>query len=157
MAKYQSLDSKVEDIYKLLNSGLSESQNFIKFIRIPLTEQSTLRPLSEDKLRSELFHYRSSKARCKDRTADSVEEHVVPIKVITEILLSEYEKKGSISKQFIKKVLDKLLWVVFVTEEENQRLNELGLKNDMPDDWDWKKDSPFARYEKAKIKVDWDL
>ena len=49
------------------------------------------------------------------------------------------------------------MWVVFVTEEENQRLNDLGLKNDMRDDWDWKNDSPFARYEKAKIKVDWDL
>lgn len=156
MPKFQTLESKVDDIYKLFTSGMVDSENFRKIIRIPLTEQSSLRGLSEEELRNDLFHYRSSKARCKNRSAKSVEEHVVPIKVITDILIDEYKLKcNKITKAFIKNVLEKLLWCAFITEEENQKLNDLGLKNNMPDGWNWKKDSPFARYELAKIKIDW--
>lgn len=156
MPNYQTLNSKVDDIYNLFTGGVSNSVNFLKFMRITLTEQNSLRELSEEELRNNLYHYRSSKARCKDRTVKTVEEHVVPINVITEILIEEYKSKGeTITKAYIKKVLERLLWCVFVTDEENKRLNDLGLKNNMPKGWNWKNDSPYARYELAKIKVEW--
>ena len=56
MANWQTIDEKVEDIYRLYESGLYMSRHFIKYIRIPLTEQATLRELDEVTLRK-LYHY----------------------------------------------------------------------------------------------------
>ena len=153
MANWQTIEEKVDDIYRLYESGLYMSRHFHKYIRIPLTEQASLRELDENTLRS-IYHYFSSEKRCADRKAKSVEEHVVPINVIVEILTNQYKnRKESFNREFIRRVLDKCLWIVFVTDEENKRLNSLGLKKTMPNGWNWETDSPFVRYDIAKIKV----
>jgi len=153
MANWQTLDEKVDDIYRLYTSGLYMSRHFIKYIRIPLTEQATLRELDEVTLRK-LYHYFSSDERCKDREAKTIEEHVVPIKAIVDILTDQYtNRKELFNREFIRRVLDKCLWVVFITDEEDKRLNALGLKKTMPNGWNWEADSPFVRYDIAKIKV----
>ena len=155
MANWQTIDEKVEDIYRLYESGLYMSRHFIKYIRIPLTEQATLRELDEVTLRK-LYHYCSSDERCKNRESKTVEEHVVPIKAIVDILTDQYEnRRGQFNHEFIRRVLDKCLWVVFITDEENKRLNSLGLKKAMPNGWNWETDSPFVRYDIANIKVSW--
>lgn len=153
MANWQTLEEKVEDIYRLYTSGLYMSRLFIKYIRIPLTEQATLRELDEATLRK-VYHYCSSDERCKNREAKTVEEHVVPIKTIVEILTDQYiNRKESFNYEFVRRVLEKCLWVVFITDEENKRLNSLGLKKTMPNGWNWETDSPFIRYDIAQIKV----
>jgi hypothetical protein len=153
MGNWLSLEEKVEDIYRLYTSGLYMSRLFIKYIRIPLTEQATLRELDEVTLRK-VYHYCSSDERCKNREAKTVEEHVVPIKTIVEILTDQYiNRKESFNHDFIRRVLEKCLWVVFITDDENKRLNSLGLKKTMPNGWKWETDSSFIRYDIAKIKV----
>lgn len=153
MANWQTREEKIEDIYRLYESGLYLSRHFHKYIRIPLTEQASLRGLNEDTLRS-IYHYFSSDNRCVHRTVKSVEEHVVPINEIVKILTDQYtNRKESFNHEFIGKVLDKCLWIVFITDEENKKLNSLGLKNKMPDGWNWETDSAFVRYEKANIIV----
>ena len=150
---YQNLDEKIEEIYNLYKSELSSSKNFRKFIRIPLTEQSSLRKLSEDELRT-IFHYFRSEERNECREGKSVEEHVVSINTIISILSDQYQSTpDNFTKEFIKDVLEKCLWVVFITDDENKRLNQLGLKNKMPDGWSWRTDNPFIRYQMANIKV----
>ena len=153
--KWQSVEDKIDEIYKLYNSGLYKSQHFCKYIRIPLTEQASLRKLDEKTLRS-LYHYCSSDERCENRSARSVEEHVVPIRTIISILTNQYENnREQFTRQFIKEVLEKCLWIVFITSEENKKLNAVHLRHSMPNGWDWKRDSPFIRYEIAGIKVSW--
>ena len=153
MANWQTIDEKVEDIYRLYTSGLYKSRLFIKYIRLPLTEQATLRELDEDTLRK-VYHYYSSDERCKNRNAKTVEEHVVPIKTIVDILTAQFTNRRALfNREFIKMVLEKCLWVIFITDEENKRLNSLGLKKTMPNGWNWETDSPFIRYDIANIKV----
>ena len=48
MANWQTREEKIEDIYRLYESGLYLSRHFHKYIRIPLTEQESLRGLNED-------------------------------------------------------------------------------------------------------------
>lgn len=157
MEQWQTLDQKVDEIFKLYRSGLLDSPNFRKYIRIPLTEQASLRGLDEDALRK-VYHYCSSVERCKDRKAKTIEEHVVPIRTIIEIFNTRYrEDPSSFTKTFIKEVLEKLLWVVFITKEEDSRLSKMGLKQKMPNGWNWQTDSPYARYEMAHIIVEYPI
>ena len=149
---FQSLEEKVSDILAIFQGGLHHSRYFYKYIRISLTEQSSLRGLNEQELRR-VYHYFSSIERSKNRTEKSVEEHAVPVKVLAEILRDEYEKNPQQFEKFIPLVLERCLWVVFITERENRKLNELGLKQKMPEGWDWKRDSPFIRYQLCGIAL----
>ena len=130
---------------------------YYKFIRLPLTEQKSLRGLNEETLRS-IYHYQSSIQRNSARDQKTVEEHAVPVKIIADIL-ADYclaDEDNEIQDR-IREVLDRLLWVVFITYEENKKLNRIGLKSSMPEGWSWKTDSPFIRYELAGIEVDWNI
>jgi len=77
-------------------------------------------------------------------------EHVVPLKVIVDMLL-EIKKP---TKKKVKTVLADMYRVCLVTTEEHKRLSDAGLRSKMPKDWDRK--DPFARYKIVGIEVDYD-
>ncbi|NCF48094.1 MAG: hypothetical protein GWP36_01065 [Bacteroidetes bacterium] len=77
-------------------------------------------------------------------------EHAVPIKVIIDLLL-ELEAPN---KHNVRDILQKLYRVCRVTEEEHKKLRDVGLRYEMPADWN--KSDPFARYKVAGIFVNYE-
>lgn len=155
MPKYQTLNGKVDDIYSIFVGGLVHSNYFLKYLRISLTEQKTVRNLPENQLR-QIYHYQSSNDRIKHYNEKAVESHAVPVKVIADILVDQFTyNRNNFTKEFITHVLERLLWVVFITKEEQAKLNSNGLRQQMPKNWDWEKDSPYIRFEINNIQVNW--
>jgi hypothetical protein len=85
-----------------------------------------------------------------------VKEHVVPLKVITDLLISDSEKY-EISSSHIKSVLDKYLIFATITKEEDAILRMEKLTSKMPDVFYHKDhylyDDLFARYKVAGIEL----
>lgn len=76
-----------------------------------------------------------------------IHEHLVPRKVLMNKLFSEVIP----DKQNIFEFLDTYCVGVVVTKDEDNMLNKIGLRSEMPSDWDNK--DPWARYKKVAIKV----
>lgn len=77
-------------------------------------------------------------------------EHAIPRLEI----YAAISKQKRISKSFISSTLKKMIIRVAVIKEEDDKLNELGLRQRMPDDWDGI--DPLARHRAAKIRhVKW--
>lgn len=75
-------------------------------------------------------------------------EHVVPRKVIMDLLLEIPKPK----KKNVRDTLEKFYRVCRVTVEEHKRLSSVGLRSEMPDNWNGS--DLFARYEVANIDID---
>jgi len=73
-------------------------------------------------------------------------EHVVPRREIRKILLVEHK---SPTYEEIREILSTFCLAIVVTKEEDARLNRMGLRSKMPDDWDCK--DRWARYKAAGI------
>jgi hypothetical protein len=83
-----------------------------------------------------------------------IHEHVVPKKLIIEHLMSLENP----SQESVKHILEACCIAVIVTVEQDKKLNKLGLRSKMPEGCDIS--NPWARYEKAEIKVikpDWSV
>ena len=76
-----------------------------------------------------------------------VHEHLVPRKIVREMLLNLTDP----TPEAIQSIFERYCIGVVVTQKEDARLNELGLRSKMPSDWDNK--NIFARYESAGIDV----
>ncbi len=74
-----------------------------------------------------------------------IKEHAVPVKVIQEML----KKLRSPSTVELQKFLESYYRVGVLTKEEDQRINNMGFKSCMPNDWSGKE--LFARYFAANI------
>lgn len=86
------------------------------------------------------------KSRAAKKAKDKCQvEHVVPLKVIVDLLL---ELKNP-TKHKVGSLLKKYYRVKLVTKEEHQRLSALGLRSKMPENWD--RSDPCARYKVANI------
>jgi hypothetical protein len=85
--------------------------------------------------------------KLRDSGEKFIHEHLVPKKVIIDLLMGV--KKPSRSS--VRKVLESFCIGVVVTVEEDRRLNALGLRSKMPDDWDGI--NALARYEAAGIGI----
>ena len=72
-------------------------------------------------------------------------EHAVPLSTLFNILMNCRH-----SKSRIEKAVKKFFFITWVTDEEDRKLNDLGLRSAMPDGW---VDSmcPRARYDAAGI------
>lgn len=82
--------------------------------------------------------------------AGIVFEHAVPRLEI----YASLSRPKKLSHKYISDLLDQMIVRVAVTEEEDARLRELGLRQKMPDDWDGI--DMLARHRAAKIKhVKW--
>lgn len=75
-------------------------------------------------------------------------EHVVPLKVIVDLLLDLEQP----TKETVGTLLSNFYRVCLVTVEEHKRLTDAGLRSKMPDDWDGK--DPYARYRVVGIECD---
>lgn len=98
----------------------------------------------------------SVKASLTKDKKEVVKEHVVPLKVITDLLISDSEKY-EISSSHIKSVLDKYLIFATITKEEDAILRMEKLTSKMPDVFYHKDhylyDDLFARYKVAGIEL----
>ena len=74
-----------------------------------------------------------------------IHEHIVPRKIVRELLLDF----DSPTPDAIRSLLDRFCIGVVVTQEEDERLNSLGLRSKMPEDWDGS--DPWARHKAAGI------
>jgi len=77
-------------------------------------------------------------------------EHAVPQQLIVNMLMD----MEPLTKRRISNLLRKLFRVRTVTKEEHSRLNGMGLRSKMPDDWNGK--DPWARYDAAGIECEKD-
>lgn len=75
-----------------------------------------------------------------------VKDHAVPVKIIHKILRQDLNP----SEESIEKILQNYYTLGVITSDEDKSLNKLGLKSEMPKDWDGM--NVFARYEKAGIQ-----
>ncbi|QBZ83030.1 hypothetical protein GHNINEIG_01071 [Hydrogenovibrio crunogenus] len=76
-------------------------------------------------------------------------EHVVPHFFIMNKLLN----LDSLTDQNILAVLNKFYIICQITKDEDKYLNAAGLRSKMPDGWNEKTDSVFARYENVGIEI----
>ena len=84
---------------------------------------------------------------------EGVFEHPVPSKYSTNLLISYINNRDlSSATDYIDFMHDKVPQV-FLTKEQDNVVN-LHFKDEMPLNWDWKKDSPFARYIAAGLDSD---
>ena len=83
-------------------------------------------------------------------------EHVIPAKVYLPELIKEYKEYKENNKEFdltaFRHFRNKVS-VCIVTKQEDNRLNESGFREKMPDGWNWQTGNPFARYEAVEIKI----
>ena len=75
-----------------------------------------------------------------------IKDHAVPVKIIHKILRKDLNP----SEESIEKLLQTYYSLGVLTSDEDKALNKLGLKSEMPEDWDGV--NVFARYEKAGIQ-----
>lgn len=84
-----------------------------------------------------------------------IHEHAVPRKIIKEKIINILDKQNNSNKNSkikeVYEIINKYSKSVVVTKDEDKKLNEKGLKQKMPKDWDEKK--WYARYEKSGINI----
>lgn len=93
-------------------------------------------------------YWSSAALQVRESNQKLIHEHVVPKSVIIKRLMNLSKP----SSKNVNDVLQHFCIGVVVTAEEDQRLNRLGLRAKMPEGWNGK--NPWARYAKAKIKVE---
>lgn len=91
--------------------------------------------------------YQSDEAKGKTKK-EVIRDHVVPHKIVMEMLLS----LDKLSKDSAWEVIEKYYKICSVTREEDRKLNEADLKSKMPEGWCKNEGDPFARYEKVGIR-----
>ena len=92
--------------------------------------------------------------KTRDKKLVIEKEHIVPLKVIEEKLL---ELGKGVTVESIKEILDKYLMFATITKEEDKKLNDNGLKKDMPREFYDPNNilfgDLFARYKVTGINV----
>ena len=81
------------------------------------------------------------------KSAGLVHEHLIPRKIVRKMLFDL--SAPTITE--VRKILDAYCIGVVVTKEEDLRLNSIGLRSKMPEDWDGA--NLWARYREADIRV----
>lgn len=80
-------------------------------------------------------------------------DHTVPTSVIIDKILSLYDSK-SLTFEAFSSIVQDAGFITIITEDEDKKLNELGLRQKMPADWDLNgATNAFARYDKAGIEI----
>ena len=74
-------------------------------------------------------------------------EHAVPLRILFDLLFECKE-----DEERIEQTIKKFFFITWVTDEEDYKLNQLGLRSKMPEGWSSSM-SPHARYEAAGISL----
>jgi len=85
----------------------------------------------------------------KSMNQDVIKEHVIPHKVIMN-MLTNLENPNH---KAIYNIVSKYFIICRITKDEDERLRIAKLVSSMPDDWTIETGSVFARYEKVGIEV----
>ena len=136
--RYRTKEQICEDVATILNAPVQYGTKFAVLAEVVWVWSEFDGKYEGCKLWSE----NASQAR-KDKL---IHEHVVPKKIIIDTLFNLSSPTGAA----VKDILSKFCLGVIVTKEEDQRLNTMGLRSKMPDDWDGS--DPWARYVAAGIK-----
>lgn len=84
-------------------------------------------------------------AAAASTSAKTVEDHIVPVGIIHDWILEENPNEA-----MILRTVETHLAVAVITKEEDNRLNNAGLRQKMPENWAWG-DDILARYTKCDI------
>ncbi len=76
-------------------------------------------------------------------------EHVVPHSIVMDRLLSLNQP----TNDELLSVIRKFFIICTITREEDKRLNAAGLRSKMPEGWNDKSDSVYARYDAVGISI----
>ena len=87
----------------------------------------------------------AKKAYTLDKKVKLIHEHLMPREIIRKMVFDLDQPTA----EDLMNLFSKNLIGVVVTKEEDNRLNDLGLRSKMLDDWDGV--DPWARHEKANI------
>jgi hypothetical protein len=90
----------------------------------------------------------SRKAKGKVRPA-IVHDHSIPHSFVLNKLLA----LKNVTNEALKEVINKHYRIGIITKEEDELLTRSGLRKKMPDGWDEKSGSVYARYEKVGITL----
>ena len=129
----------------------NNDEDFIKEFLMHLSEQQNqhLRKLSR-----RTTAQKKKKDAIKTQNEKGVWEHPIPL-VYTRNILFDYIKNGCYSK--IDLYIDFIFqntYQVFLTEQWDNKLSELGLRDNMPKGWNWEeasRNNVFQRYIEAEI------
>lgn len=97
---------------------------------------------------SELNFCTSKRAKGLKRK-DVIHEHVVPHSIVMNKLLS----LETLNNENIMSVIEEFYILCAITREEDKLLNAAGYRSKMPEGWNEKTDSVFARYELVGISI----
>lgn len=95
----------------------------------------------------DLNFYTSTKADGLVSRKCVIHEHVIPHSIVMDKLLN----LNLLTDENIMSVLNRFYVICRITKDEDRLLNVNGLRSKMPDGWDEKTGSVFARYEKVGI------
>lgn len=96
----------------------------------------------------DLNFYTSIEAKGLERK-HVIHEHVVPHSIVMEKLLS----LEVLTDENIMSVINKYYIICKITKAEDKRLNAAKLRSKMPEGWNDKTDSVFARYEQKQVNI----
>lgn len=130
------------------------SLNIRNTIINPILEGKTYR---NNKFDESLLQVRKwlGKQYYKDGVSPLRFEHVIPAKIYLEELKELYKRTNSFTDNnstYLFEDYRKKIAVCVITKDEDDNLNNAGLRENMPNNWTWN-DNLFARYESVDIKV----
>lgn len=85
---------------------------------------------------------------------DGVWEHPVTIKYIRDTIIQYIDHNQMEELEQFLHWIENNTYQIFLTKEEDAKLNSISLKSDMPSGWDWKSGDIFIRYKLASIRKD---
>lgn len=94
---------------------------------------------------------KQQKAMDSDVPVKRLREYLVPYENLLD-RVAEMFKEGK-TVEDVAKMLQRLLRVILITEDELLYLEKLGLKNKMPDGWDWDHGDVKARLNEAEMEI----
>lgn len=139
--RYRTKEQICKDLAYVLNSSLSYGTKFAVLSEITWVWTEFHGKYSGCKYWSE------EALKIKNSQAQLIHEHVVPKKVLIGYLM----EKTKLSAQEIYKFLEKFCIGVVITKDEDQKINNEGLRSKMPNDWDY--EDPWARYKGLNINI----
>lgn len=83
--------------------------------------------------------------------ANLVYEHMVPKQKYIQMPCITQTKAGCLTYEYVYNLLSKYWYIAIITRDEDNKLNKLNLRQNMPNNWDFT--DIFARYVNANIQL----
>lgn len=148
--KYRTKPQICEDVAKVLSIAVLHYGTKYAVLKDAIWVWSTFEGKHSDSLCWSIAAQRlmkNQKRIPKDVKEKLTHEHSIPKSIIIQKLLNLPKP----TQAAVKQILTKYCIAVIITREEDKKLNDIGLRSKMPDDWDNK--DVYARYHRAKIDI----